>query len=202
MVKKSGIYKIYFTNDYKYFYIGSAINISERITRHRYELKKQIHKNKILQRVYNKYGDDKMAFSILELTTNSDNLIQKEQYFIDLLNPTMNILRTAGSCLGYKHLSSTKKHLSKINLGKKMTTEQNFKNSIAQKNNKNALGAIRSESFKLNLSKIKQRKVINTETGEIYPSIGIASEKIGLKYPTLYAKLSGKNINNTKLSFI
>jgi len=198
--KTTGIYKIYFLSDPDKIYIGSAVDFNERQIRHKYQLKKGIHKNTHLQRLYNKLGEHKIVFELIEKCDRSD-LLKLEQIWIDRLNPKINILRKAGSCLGYKHTEDAKSKISKANSGVKMTAEQNIKNALMRKGNKNAAGAIRSVEFKKRLSLLKMRKVYNSETMFVYPSINEAANSIGLKYNTLYAKLSGRNINNTKLLF-
>lgn len=202
LLKKGGIYNIHFTNNPTDLYIGSAINFSERKIRHKHHLKKQIHKNIHLQRIYNKYGCNSFVFEVIEVVDDFNLLIEREQYYINTLNSTLNILRLAGNCIGFRHDESTKEYLSSINKGKRMTAEQNVRNSIAQMGNKNASGAIRSIEFKKKLSLIKQKKVINTQTGTVFNSIGDAADSIGINYNTLYAKLSGININNTNLSLL
>jgi len=197
-----GIYKIYFIQKPAAIYIGSTIDFKLRKIRHRYQLKKNIHKNPYLQRSYNKYGKQNMVFELLETIKNKKGLIEREQYYIDILKPKINILKVAGSALGYKHTYETKKFLSKINKGKKMSKEQNERNSIAQTGNKNALGSKRNIEQRKHLSELKKRKVINEKTGEIFDCIESASQRLKMKYQTLYAKLSGKNINNTDMRFL
>lgn len=53
------------------------------------------HQNCHLQNAWNKYGEDKFHFSIVELCP-TDSLLIKEQYFIDMLNPEYNQTVTAG----------------------------------------------------------------------------------------------------------
>ena len=61
------------------------------------------------------------------ITINMNNceiniLIEREQYYLDLLKPEYNILKIAGSMLGFKHSEATKIKMS-INRGKKHTYE-------------------------------------------------------------------------------
>jgi len=109
--------------------------------------------------------------------------------------------------LGKKHSEETKNYLRALHIGKKMTSEQNMKNSLAQKNlyangyispNK---GKTITNKQRIAISNAQSRKVIDTVTGEIFKSIRYASISIGVKYETLYAKLSGRNNNNTNLKF-
>lgn len=45
-------------------------------------------------------------------------LIEREIYYIDLLKPEYNILKRAGSLLGFKHSDSTRERLSKFYTGR------------------------------------------------------------------------------------
>jgi group I intron endonuclease len=44
----------------------------------------------------------------------SDGLIEREQYYIDTLNPEYNILKVAGSLFGYKHTIESIQKMSEI----------------------------------------------------------------------------------------
>jgi NUMOD1 domain len=49
---------------------------------------------------------------------DTDNLLKREQYYLDNLKPEYNILKIAGSVLGFKHSESTKKLLRITRLGR------------------------------------------------------------------------------------
>ncbi len=108
----SGIYKIVnlLNNN---IYIGSAINITARKANHFKNLRDNKHCNTHLQRAYNKYGKENFKFIIIEILEDKKTLIIREQYYIDLLTPQYNILKIAGSSLGYKQ---DKKVRDKISL--------------------------------------------------------------------------------------
>lgn len=53
-----------------------------------------------------KYGYNKFSIDILEYCESSV-LIKREQYYLDTLEPEYNILKKAGSSLGYKHSLET-----------------------------------------------------------------------------------------------
>lgn len=65
-----------------------------------------------------KYGYSGFKLEILEYC-EPELAIVKEQYYIDLIKPEYNILKTAGSSLGYKHTEET---MSKMK-GRKVTKE-------------------------------------------------------------------------------
>ena len=196
-----GIYKIESKIKPCRVYIGSAININKRWIRHKTQLKNNIHNNKKLQNHYNKYGVNDLVFSVLQLCNNNE-LIKIEQTYLDNNETYFNILNFAYSLSGFKHKEETKKYLSKINKGHKMTPEQNHKNSIAQTGK---ISWMRGKKFSMehrkNISEAKKRKVINYHTNEIFNSIEDASNSIGIKYSTLYAWLSNRNVNQSNLKF-
>lgn len=83
-------------------YIGSAINIYERLTQHYNELNKQKHFNKHLQQSWLKYGEDNFIFRIVEVCINIEysDLLKKEDEYIKKYN-------TLDSNVGYnKRLNS------------------------------------------------------------------------------------------------
>jgi len=85
-------------------YVGSSSNYSRRKKRHFEDLKKGNHHSIILQRAYNKYGVDLFEISILEsfeYITKQD-ILNKEQFYLDTIKPVYNICKTAGSQLGSK----------------------------------------------------------------------------------------------------
>ncbi|MEN6292413.1 MAG: GIY-YIG nuclease family protein, partial [Methanobacterium sp.] len=60
-----GVYKISNKIDGKSYY-GSSKNIEKRWLRHKNELNKNKHINILLQRAWNKYGEENFIFSVVE----------------------------------------------------------------------------------------------------------------------------------------
>lgn len=150
---KSGIYRFtnILTGD---CYIGSSVNMSTRFYDH-FNLK-QVEKNKgksIFYWAILKYGLENFTLEILE-NCSQDELLIREQYYLDLLKPAYNILKTAGNTLGYKHTDETKEKLSDAQLGKTHTDETKAKISESQKGNNNALGMQHSEATKEKISEV------------------------------------------------
>ncbi len=56
----------------------------------------------MIYRALLKYGYSKFTIEILEYCDTKD-LLNREQYYIDLLKPEYNILQKADSSLGFKH---------------------------------------------------------------------------------------------------
>jgi len=111
----SGIYLIINLQNNK-FYVGSSVNVKKRKNKHLQQLRKNNHDNSYLQYSFNKYGESNFVFTLIEDVPDKNNLIIREQYWIDTLdacnkNIAYNILPKANSMLGYKHGSkSTEKH--------------------------------------------------------------------------------------------
>ena len=165
----SGIYKIsnLVTND---FYVGSAVNLHKRFSQHKSELILQKHYNNYLQNMFNKYGLDNLSFEIIEYVSDVEDLIAREQFYIDLLVPKYNIRKIAESNLGLKWSDKTKQKLSeakkgnKYTLGLKHTTESKLKMSASHTGDKNWMyGKIHSESTKQQISKSMKGKVQSEE---------------------------------------
>ncbi len=82
-VEKSGVYAIYSSIDRK-FYIGSSLNMYNRMSGHFAGLMKGTHDNEYLQRAWNKYGSKNFHFVVVEeCEPNQDKLIELENYYID-----------------------------------------------------------------------------------------------------------------------
>lgn len=86
--RQSGVYIIINTKTQK-FYIGSSVNMYNRIHEHIHNLRFRKHHNQHLQSSFNKYGID--AFTIIPyLFCNKESRIEEEQKAIDLLKPAYN----------------------------------------------------------------------------------------------------------------
>lgn len=90
--KVSGIYKITNIVNNK-IYIGSAINILNRLIRHFWDLRLNTSTCTKLQRAFNKYGEGNFKIDLIE-TCEIIDLEEREQYYIDTLKPEYNIKTT------------------------------------------------------------------------------------------------------------
>lgn len=147
------IYKITSKINPLKFYIGSAVNYKNRMNRHIYSLKINNHKNLKIQNHFNKYGVEDLQFSIIEFVEEKEMLIKREQFYIDLLNPTFNICRVAGSSLGVKRSEEYKLKMSASKKGKKHRSICNIEKSIRQTGIKRKAGYKHTEEAKLKISK-------------------------------------------------
>jgi len=106
-LNKSGIYlwTNIITQD---IYVGSSIDLGLRF-RDYFKISyisNPSRSNSIIHRALIKYGYSNFQLEILEYC-DINMCIEREQYYLDLLNPKYNILKKAGSSLGYKHTIET-----------------------------------------------------------------------------------------------
>jgi group I intron endonuclease len=84
-------------------YIGSTVNRSDRWQLHRWHLNHGSHHSPKLQRAWNKYGASAFAFEVVEVVSNRENVVEREQFYLDSLQPQYNIAMVAcRSMLGRK----------------------------------------------------------------------------------------------------
>jgi len=107
-----GIYQIQNLINGK-LYIGSSVNVNERICEHKRNLCNGHHENEHLQKSCDKYGIENFIFDIVETIRDKYNLLRAEQEWIDYYNKhgveLYNINPIAGSQLGFRHSDKTKK---------------------------------------------------------------------------------------------
>lgn len=119
-----------------------------------------------------KYGYSKFSVEILEYC-DPENLIEREQYYIDLLKPEYNMLKVAGSSRGYRILESTKLKISLAKSGVKLKP--------------GTLVKIRKHLANFNLTKSFKVEVTNVITKQtiLYDSIPKAAEALGCSTTTV-----------------
>jgi group I intron endonuclease len=96
----------------QHMYVGSAVNLLRRMNEHFKDLEASKHNNPHLQSAYDLYGPSAFQFDILEHVQNVEDLLAREQHYIDTLNPEYNIARMAGSTLGITYTDEAKAKLS------------------------------------------------------------------------------------------
>jgi group I intron endonuclease len=125
----SGIYKITNTNNGK-CYIGSSQNIEKRFRGHRYMLTCNSHHSRYFQNAWNKYGDERFMFEILEVVDDRAKLFEREQHYLDQFSredKLYNTYKVAGSSAGYKHTKEALKKISRAFKGKPKTEKHRLK---------------------------------------------------------------------------
>lgn len=156
-----GIYQIKNTINGK-VYIGSSIDIRGRWWNHKSMLRRGTHDNIHLQRAWNKDGCHAFKFSIIERIIDADDLLNKEQWYIDNWKPEYNIADCAMS--PRRGVSITDDTKRKILL---YWTEENRKRmSEISKGNTNFKGRKHSKESKMKMSKAAVGKTFSKESRE------------------------------------
>lgn len=118
-MKKSGVYKIVNIVTGQEYY-GSSVNIHKRKGEHFNRLKAGKHGNQKLQRSFDKYGIASFSFFVVEITSN---YINREQYFLDTLNPFFNICKKVNDFTSIPRTKEWSENIAKANRGRKISEE-------------------------------------------------------------------------------
>jgi len=184
----SGIYQIENQINGKR-YIGSAVNLRQRWAVHLSTLRCEQHRNKHLQRAFNKYGELVFTFSILEQIKDSKQLIPHEQYYLDTLNPEYNIAPMAGSSLGVQHTEETRrKQIGERNhfYGKHHSAETRAKMSTALTGKRHPnYGKHPNTETRRKMSNAHKREHLSVET-----RAKLRAAKSGKRHPNYGKRLS------------
>lgn len=178
-IGKPAIYKIVNTYNNK-LYVGSCIGQYLRKGQHWHKLRKGIHDNSHLQSAWNKYGEDSFIFEVLEHVDNVNSLIEREQYWIDLLDVCnrskgYNKAPKAGSNLGRKMSKTSRNKMSIAKKGVKQNPESVLKRT--QSNYKQVKCCNIIKNSRMNFDSIKQAaEFFNIDSGAI-------SKALSDKYP-------------------
>jgi hypothetical protein len=174
--RKSGIYRWNNLINGK-SYIGSSIDLNNRLRAYYSitNLKRITSKEQsMIYKSLLKYGHENFSLDIIEYCER-DILIEKEQYYLDLLKPEYNILKFAGSRLNHIPSEKTRKLISVALMGKKYKC--NEKEDVLKKTTKFTYGV--------------SVKVFNKSNNLIFkfPSIGSAAR---------YFNVSDRAISNIR----
>ena len=108
-------------------YIGQSVSMSHRWAQHRYELRRNHHASRHLQRAWNKHGAEAFAFTVLEYVEPGDGLRERltgrEQWHMDARlalvgSREYNTAPAAGSQLGYRFRPDILARLSVMRKGR------------------------------------------------------------------------------------
>jgi group I intron endonuclease len=140
-VYKCGVYKLFHEKCSEGFYIGSAgsrnyrkgkIGFARRFDIHKSRLKLGNHHSKRLQLICNKFGVEGLKMQIIEICDHSIRK-EREQYYLNILNPLFNSATSAFDLTGYKHQEDALLKMSLAKTGVKLTTTARNKISAALK---------------------------------------------------------------------
>lgn len=127
---KSGVYR-WINKKTGKSYIGSSIDLSRRFNQYyNYNHISDLKHNMLIYKALLKSGYSNFQLQILEYC-DKYNLLEREQYYIDLLKPEYNILLNAASSLGFKH---TEKTILKMKAPKSEESLVKIRNHLANLN--------------------------------------------------------------------
>ena len=107
---KCGIYMIFNLVNGKR-YIGSSLDIYNRLHEHLHNLKNNKSHNKHLQNAWNKYGESSFLYNVLEFTKD-DVRFEREQYYIDVISPEYNLTNHVIANTGYSPTEETRNKIA------------------------------------------------------------------------------------------
>ena len=163
-------------------YVGSGLDLSKRVGDY-YNKSELLRNSRPIHAALLKYGYENFSLEILEYC-RADDLIVREQYYLDLLCPEYNILKNAYSLLGFKHspediakfklkkISQEHKDiLSLVHSGKVVSQDTRDKLSLATANHKKN-NPLSPEALANIKAKTTEREgipvsLLNTQTNEV-----------------------------------
>ena len=113
--------------------MGSSVDLYRRFINY-YNIKyiTRACKSSLICRALLKHGYSKFKLEILEYC-DQDSAVEREQYYIDLLNPEYNILKVAGSLFGYKHTPESLEKMREIALNRSDETKAKLREAALGK---------------------------------------------------------------------
>jgi group I intron endonuclease len=131
-----GIYKIINVINNK-FYVGSAVDLKRRKTRHFSELRTGKHNNRHLQAAWVKYGEQAFVFVVVEeLALDADLLAAENRWLkehvgqdycynigVDATAPMLGVGGEASPTWGYRHTPEAREAIKTASTGRKHTPE-------------------------------------------------------------------------------
>lgn len=113
-----------------------------------------------------KHGYSNFTLEIIEYC-DKDKVIEREQYYLNLLNPKYNILKTAGSRYGFKHSDDTREKMS-----------------LSQKGHKGSLNHPLAKKIMVN--------DLETNSSTCYDSINLAAKALNIGDSSILKNLKSK----------
>lgn len=131
-----GIYKIINVVNNK-FYVGSAVDLKRRKTRHFSELRNNKHPNGRLQNSWNKHGEQAFVFVVVEDLSDDADLLAAENVWlkehvgkdycynlgVDATAPTLGMSGELSPTWGYKHTNEAKAAIAATSKGRTQDEE-------------------------------------------------------------------------------
>lgn len=178
-IKNSGIYRITCIAN-NHFYYGSSVNLKSRIKNHLNKLKSGCHRNKRLQRIFDKYGESSLTFEVVKYC-DPNFILDEEQEYLDKHVPNRNCVNFCKNAKapmsGVKFSNEHKRKISESQFRNKYT----FYYECGKIESFNSLKLV-SEKFGVKsaiVSKWFKRKNLGRSHGVLQTSKIIKAEKTG-----------------------
>jgi len=140
-------------------YIGSSKNSYVRKKAHFNLLRRGAHHSIVLQRAFDKYGEDKFKFVVVEKVDENTDLIEREQWWLDNANSSYNASKQALPGKERIITEETRAKMRAAKLGVKHPEWRNKEKSIYQLGRDT--GKKRSEEAKKAMSEAQKRLYAN-----------------------------------------
>ena len=140
-------------------YIGSSKNSYVRKKAHFNLLRRGAHHSIVLQRAFDKYGEDKFKFVVVEKVDENTDLIEREQWWLDNANSSYNASKQALPGKERIITEETRAKMRAAKLGVKHPEWRNKEKSIYQLGRDT--GQKRSEEAKKAMSEAQKRLYAN-----------------------------------------
>jgi group I intron endonuclease len=209
-----GIYKIINVVNNK-FYVGSAVDLKRRKTRHFSELRTGKHNNRHLQAAWAKYGEQAFVFVVVEELPDGADLLAAENVWlkehvgkdycynlgVDATAPMTGMGGELSPTWGYKHTEEAKAVIAAASVGRKQDAE------TIQRKVKHLIGKPKSAEVRAKISatlsgegnywfgkkrpdhgaKVSRAVVVTDPEGrtETFPSIQALRQTLDLAPPTV-----------------
>jgi group I intron endonuclease len=140
-------------------YIGSSKNSYVRKKTHFNLLRRGAHHSIVLQRAFDKHGEDKFKFVVVEEVDANIDLIEREQWWLDNANCSYNITKQA---LPGKNRILTEETRAKMRAAKLGVKHPEWRRKYKSEYQKGVgVGQKRSEETKNNMSDAQKRLYVN-----------------------------------------
>jgi group I intron endonuclease len=151
---KSGVY-LFYNKLNSNSYVGSGVDLADRLGDYfsNNYLSRPETQTFLIVKAINKYTLNNFSLTILEYVPERELAVIQEQYWIDLIKPEYNILKFAGSSLGYKHTEESIEKMRNSALGRKHTEEVKSFMSESRKGENNSFFGKKHTQETINLFK-------------------------------------------------
>lgn len=196
---KSGVYRWINKVNGK-TYIGSSVNLGKRLATY-YNLEYINSSKMLISKALIKHGYSNFTLEVIEYCDRSDAIL-REQYYLDICKPEYNLLKVAGSSLGYIHTENT---LAKMKERRLNWTEEQKAKILSHLKNHNTSADQREKSrqrmIEYNKSKGISVEILDTKTNEVssYSSLRQAAEALGCVHRTILLAEKSKKEGISKL---